>query len=172
MFECGAPAVEILVCISTRSHIRKCGSVQWEIGQPTLLHFIKDVDEILDAYHEDYIKPENDKGDSENAITSIVNILGIYVGEVIKRNHVEDAIWQNTEFGLALVKNENQVNPIAKAHKHIVNGKENGDDIRSFFNVAILLLQGKIPTQNNEQLKIILQERIIAITGFILHLHE
>ena len=37
----------------------------------------------------------------------------------------------------------NLINPAAKAMKQIMNGKEGGDDIKSFFDVACRIMDGK-----------------------------
>ena len=105
------------------------------------------VDEILDIYHDRYIHPEKDDGLIKERINTFAHIFGIYVGEVMVRNHSNDYSWQETEFDIALAKDEkNIVNPIAKAYKHIANGKESGDDIKSFFHVGIAIMKGKLPS--------------------------
>ncbi|SHL37193.1 hypothetical protein SAMN02745136_04730 [Anaerocolumna jejuensis DSM 15929] len=105
------------------------------------------VDEILDGYHDRYINSEKDNGLIKKHANTYAHIFGIYIGEVLRCNHASDYIWMDTEFGLTLSKNvQNQVNPIAKVYKQIINGKESGDDIKSFFNIAILIMQGKFPT--------------------------
>lgn len=105
------------------------------------------VDEILDGYHDRYINTEKDDGLIKEHTNTYAHIFGVYIGEVLRRNHAGDHTWQDTEFGLVLSSNEqNHVNPIAKVYKQIVNGKESGDDIKSFFDIAILIMQGKFPT--------------------------
>lgn len=102
------------------------------------------VDEILDGYHERYLHPERDDAFMKSRPNTYAYIFGIYVGEVLLRNHTGDYSWQELEYGIVLAKNDkNQVNPIAKANKQIVNGKESGDDIQSFFNIAIMIMNGQ-----------------------------
>lgn len=105
------------------------------------------VDKILDLYHERYLNPEKDDGMIKNRINSYAYIFGIYVGEVLLRNHAKDYTWQDdAAFGIVLAKNEcNQINPIAKVYKQIMNGKEGGDDIRSFYNIAVMIVKGQFP---------------------------
>lgn len=105
------------------------------------------VSEILDGYHERYLHPEQDGGTVKERPNTYAHIFGVYVGEVLRRNYANDHTWQKTEYGLVLAPNEkNHINPIGKAYKQIVGGKENGDDIKSFFDIAILIVQGKFPT--------------------------
>jgi DNA-directed RNA polymerase subunit K/omega len=107
---------------------------------------IEIVDKILDDYHDRYINPENDKSLIKEHINQFAHIFGIYVGEVLKRNYAQDCAWKETENGVVLMKDEkNHMNPIAKAYKQIADGKEAGDDIRSFFDIAIMFLQNKFP---------------------------
>ena len=106
---------------------------------------IRSVSEILNFYHELYTET------SENIIKeqpdTFSHIFGAYVGEVLRQNYAPHWAWARTEYGLVLAKNEqNMVNPIGKAYKHIVNGSD--DDIYSFFTVAIAVVQEKFPSQN------------------------
>lgn len=39
------------------------------------------------------------------------------------------------------------IDAIAKAAKQIVNGRENGDEVGSFFDVAEQLMEGRFPVQ-------------------------
>lgn len=106
------------------------------------------VDKILDIYHERYLNPEKDEGMIKKHINSYAYIFGIYVGEVLLRNHAKDYAWHDDEqVGIVLAKNEkNQINPIAKAYKQIMNGKEGGDDIQSFYHIAVMIAKGQFPT--------------------------
>ena len=108
---------------------------------------IQGVSELLDFYHESYLEA------GENIIKeqpdTFAHIWGVYVGEILRRNYGPSWAWEKAEYGLVLAKNEkNMINPVGKAHKHIVNGKEDGDDIGGFFSVAILFLQDKFPSGN------------------------
>jgi len=106
---------------------------------------IRSVSEILDFYYELYTETgENIIKEQPN---TFAHIFGAYVGEVLRKNYAPDWTWVKTEYGLVLAKNETtMVNPIGKAYKHIVNGSD--DDIHSFFTVAILVIQEKLPPQN------------------------
>ena len=102
------------------------------------------VDEILDGYHERYLHPEEDDGLIHDHVNTYAYIFGIYVGEVLLRRQESDYSWQETEYGIVLAKEAgNLINPAAKAMKHIMNGKEGGDNIKSFFDVACMIMAGK-----------------------------
>ena len=108
-------------------------------------------DEILDGYHDRYIHPEKDKKFMQEKIDTFAHIFGIYVGEVLRRNHAQNCVWKETEYGAVLTKDDGDyVNSIAKVYKQIANGKEFGDDIKSFFDIAILVLQGRSPMQDKQ----------------------
>ena len=110
---------------------------------------IKSASEILDRYHDRYLNPEKDNSFIKEKANMFAHIFGVYVGEVLRRNHAQNCAWQNTEHGVAIVANEkNHVYPVSKAYKQIVDGKEAGDDIESFFRIAIMILQGKFKAQD------------------------
>lgn len=101
------------------------------------------VDTILDGYHERYLYQEKDGSLIRDHINSYASIFGIYVGEVLLRQYGKGYVWKETEYGVALAQDEkNMINPVAKAYKHIQNGKENGDDIKSFYRVAVSIMCG------------------------------
>lgn len=107
---------------------------------------IRLVDEILDGYHERYLYPEKDEGLIKEHSTTYAHIFGIYVGEVLLRNHANGYVWADTDMGLALAKGEqNRLNPVGKAYKQITGGKESGDDIKSFFDVAVIIMEKGFP---------------------------
>jgi hypothetical protein len=105
---------------------------------------VKQVSEILDHYHDIYAE-EGSEGDMHQRINTYAGIFGIYVGEVLRRNYASDYNWESTENGFGLTKGNSGVFPIAKAYKHIQNGVEGGDRIDSFFDIAVLIVQGKFP---------------------------
>lgn len=105
---------------------------------------IQNVNEILNGYHERYLHPEEDDGLIQEKVNIFALIFGIYVGEVLLRKYHSAYAWKDTEYGFVLAKDEtNFINPVGKARKQIVNGKENGDDIKSFFDVANAIMQEK-----------------------------
>ena len=107
---------------------------------------VEHVDKILDGYHERYLYPEKDEGLIKSHSNTYAHIFGIYVGEVLIRNHAKDYVCHVIQAGIKLVKYESfHINPITKAYKQIVNGKEGGDDIKSFFEVAIFIVKGSFP---------------------------
>lgn len=102
------------------------------------------VDEVLEGYHERYLHPEEDDGLIHDHANTYAYIFGIYVGEVLLRRRESDYSWLETEYGIVLAKEAgNLINPAAKAMKQIMNGKEGGDDIKSFFDVACRIMDGK-----------------------------
>ncbi|GLB29451.1 hypothetical protein LAD12857_13740 [Lacrimispora amygdalina] len=139
--------------MDTRETIDYCIDSAVKIGEETydmILDFsdesVEHVDKILDGYHERYLHPEKDEGFIKGHVNTYAHIFGIYVGEVLIRSHAKDYVWQETEAGITLIKNEsNHINPITKAYKQIINGKEGGDDIKSFFEVAIFIVKGSFP---------------------------
>jgi len=134
---------------------------------------IKDVDAILDDYHERYLHPEKDNNLMKEKINMFAHVFGIYVGEVLRRNHVQDCVWQDTKYGIVLVKDEDShASPIAKAYKHIVNGKEEGDDIKSFFNMAIMILQNKFSLSNETNTKVPANKIDFAKVSFIMKIMD
>lgn len=105
---------------------------------------VQGVSELLDIFHERYLNPEIDGGQVQQKEYTLAYIFGVYVGEVLIRNYGGGYDWEDTSFGIALAKDEqNIINPIGKAEKHIINGIEAGDDIKGFFDVAIAIIQGK-----------------------------
>lgn len=107
---------------------------------------VKQVSEILDHYHDIYAEEDNE-GDMHQRINTYAGIFGIYVGEVLRRNYASNYNWESTENGFGLTNGKSGVFPIAKAYKHIQNGVEGGDRIDSFFDIAVLIVQGKFPSK-------------------------
>ena len=107
---------------------------------------VQGVSELLDIFHERYLNPELDGGQVKQKEYTLAYIFGVYVGEVLIRNYGGGYDWEDTPYGIALAKGEeNIINPIGKAEKHIINGSEAGDDIKGFFDVAITIIKGKFP---------------------------
>lgn len=105
---------------------------------------VQGVSELLNIFHESYLEPEIDGGQVKQKEYTLAYIFGVYVGEVLIRNYGGGYDWEETSFGIALVKDEkNIINPIGKAEKQIIYGIEAGDDIKGFFDVAISIIQGK-----------------------------
>ena len=81
-------------------------------------------------------------------MNAFASIFGVYVGETLLRTHPNSGYgWAEKEgFGLVVAKGEGyHIDAIAKAAKQIVNGRENGDEIGSFFAVAEDLMEGRFP---------------------------
>lgn len=106
------------------------------------------VSRILDEYHRRYLHPEEDDGMMAEKYGIFAGIFGVYVGETLLRCHPNCGYgWTEKEqFGLVVAKGEGyHIDAIAKAAKQIVNGRENGDEIGSFFDVAVELMEGRFP---------------------------
>ncbi|MDE7417844.1 MAG: hypothetical protein K2N44_16335 [Lachnospiraceae bacterium] len=105
---------------------------------------IEKVEEILGIYHENV---ENYDGeDGADTLWNIAVHFGIYLGETLLRIHLEEKgfTWYIKEGTPALKKDNNEIYPISKAHKRILNGPE--DDVRSFCKIAIMIADGSFPT--------------------------
>lgn len=105
---------------------------------------------ILDGYHRRYLHPEEDDSIIRDNAEDFAEIFGVYIGETLLRCHPDSGYgWEEKPgFGLVVAKGEGyHIDAIAKAAKQIVNGRENGDEIGSFFDVAELLMEGKFPAQ-------------------------
>ena len=127
-------------CISSSVNIAADYNISLDFSDVS----VQGVSEILDSFHERFLHPELDEGLMKNKANAFAYMFGVYVGEVLIRNHNTGYVWADTKFGVALAKDENNIiNPIAKAQKQIVNGREAGDDVKSFFDVAITIMQGK-----------------------------
>ncbi len=123
----------------------KIGSQTYDKSLDFSEESVKIVDGILDGYHERYLHPEEDEGLIREHANTYAHIFGIYVGEVLLRRMDSGCGWAETEYGIVLAKDDrNVINPIAKAYKHIVHGKENGDDVNSFFQIAMMIMEGKL----------------------------
>lgn len=104
---------------------------------------IEKVEELLGNYHENL-----DNYNGEDGASTLWNIavhFGIYLGETLLRIHLAEKgfAWYINEGMPALKKDHNEIYPISKAHKRILNGPE--DDVRSFCNIAIMIADGAFP---------------------------
>ncbi len=105
---------------------------------------IEKVEEILGSYHDNL-----DSYDGEDGADILWNIavhFGIYLGETLLRTHLEEKgfAWYLKEGTPALKKDNNEIYPISKAHKRILNGPE--DDVRSFCKIAVMIADGTFST--------------------------
>lgn len=106
---------------------------------------IEKVEEILGVYHD-----KLDSYDGEDGAEALWNVavhFGIYLGETLLRMHLEEKgfAWCLREGTPALKKENNEIYPISKAHKRILNGPE--DDVRSFCKIALMIADGAFPTK-------------------------
>ena len=104
------------------------------------------VDDILGTYYEHLA--EYDGEDGAKTLWNIAVHFGIYMGEALLRLRLAGQGYQwCVEDGLPVIKKDagNQMSPITKAHKRILNGPE--DNVKSFCDIALLIADGKFPTQ-------------------------
>lgn len=100
------------------------------------------VDDILGGYFEHLSEYQDEDG--AKTLWNIAVHFGIYLGETLLRLQLEDQGYQwHMEDGLPILKKDagNQMSPITKAHKRILNGPE--DSVKSFCDVALLIASGK-----------------------------
>lgn len=106
----------------------------------------KKVDDILGSYHEHLSEYQGEDG--ANTLWNIAVHFGIYLGETLLRLQLEGQGYRwRLEDGLPILVKDagNQMSPITKAHKRILNGPE--DSVKSFCDIALLIASGKFPTQ-------------------------
>lgn len=114
---------------------------------------IQGVSEILDGYHQRYLHPVKDDIVRER-VDVFSSIFGAYVGETLLRSHPDSGYaWvEKPRFGLVVAKGEGyHIDPMAKAAKQIVNGREEGDEVVSFFQVAEQLMEGTLDLSRREE---------------------
>lgn len=107
---------------------------------------IAKVEEILAAYNEQ-ISEYNDE-DGKTTLWNLAVHFGIYLGETMLRISLKNKgyEWYLSD-GLPILKNDNnEISPITKAHKRILNGSE--DNVKSFCDVAFMIADGKFETKN------------------------
>ncbi len=104
------------------------------------------VDQILESYYEHLSEYQDEAG--AKTLWNIAVHFGIYLGEALLRLRLETQgyRWRIDE-GLPILEKDagNQMSPITKAHKRILNGSE--DSVKSFCDIALLIADGKLPTQ-------------------------
>lgn len=108
--------------------------------------FIK-VDDILGEYYEHLSEYQDEDG--EKTLWNIAVHFGIYLGEALLRVQLKDQGYQWIEKdGLPILAKDagNQISPITKAHKRILNGP--ADSVKSFCDIALLIASGKLPLKN------------------------
>jgi hypothetical protein len=99
---------------------------------------IEAADEIIDELHEIYLHPEKSELNVKEKVKLYSLAFGMYIGEVLLRNHLTDFKWQENENGPYLYKDEgNNLNPVGKVMKQIVRGKEEGESVLLFFAFAV-----------------------------------
>lgn len=106
----------------------------------------KKVDDILGSYYEHL--SEYQGADGEKTLWNIAVHFGIYLGETLLRLQPGSQGYHwNIADGLPILEKDagNQMSPITKAHKRILNGPE--DSVKSFCEIALLIADGKFPTQ-------------------------
>lgn len=107
---------------------------------------IEEVDAILGAYHEQLSAYEGEKG--ANTLWNIAVHFGIYLGETMLRLQLKEKgfAWYIDDGIPILKKDANEISPVTKAHKRILNGPE--DNVKSFCDVAFMIADGKFPEKN------------------------
>lgn len=107
---------------------------------------IEEVDAILGCYHERL--SEYDGEDGANTLWNIAVHFGIYLGETMLRLQLKEKgfAWYIDNGMPILKKDENEISPVTKAHKRILNGPE--DSVKSFCDVAFSIANGEFPTKN------------------------
>lgn len=108
---------------------------------------IVEVESILGEYYNHLA--EYDGREGADTLWNIAVHYGIYLGETMLRLRLgEKGFAWYMDNGIPVLKNRTsaQISPITKAHKRMLNGPE--DNVKSFFDVAILLADGKFPTKH------------------------
>lgn len=105
------------------------------------------VDDILGSYYEHLSEYQGEEG--AKTLWNVAVHFGIYLGETLLRLQMEGQGYQwRISDGLPVLEKDagNQMSPITKAHKRILNGPE--DSVKSFCDIALLIASGKFPTRN------------------------
>ena len=103
---------------------------------------IAKAEEILAAYNEHLAEYSDDHG--KDVLWNVAVNIGIYLGETMLRHSLKDKgfEWYIRDGLPVLKKDNNEMSPITKAHKRILNGPE--DSIKSFCDVGFMIADGKI----------------------------
>lgn len=103
---------------------------------------IEDVDYILGYYYEHLAEYDGTEG--ADTLWNIAVHFGIYLGETMLRLKLKEKgyEWQIAD-GMPVLKaaGDNQMSPITKAHKRILEGP--GDSVKGFCDVAFAIADGK-----------------------------
>lgn len=108
---------------------------------------VERVDEILEVYHQHLSEYSGEEG--ANTLWDLAVHFGVYLGETMLRLRLREQgyEWYISDGLPVLQKDErNQMSPISKVHKRILNGTE--DNVGHFCDVAFLIADGKFPTEN------------------------
>lgn len=107
---------------------------------------IEKVEEILAVYHEHL--SEYDDEDGRATLWNLAVHFGIYLGETMLRVSLKSQGYEwYIHDGIPVLKKENnEISPITKAHKRILNGPE--DSVKSFCDVGFMIADGKFESKN------------------------
>lgn len=107
---------------------------------------ISKVEEILAVYHQQL--SEYDDKDGQTTLWNLAVYFGIYLGETMLRVSLKDKGYQwYIKDGLPILKNDhNEIFPITKVHKRILNGPE--DNVKSFCDVGFMIADGAFTTKH------------------------
>ena len=106
---------------------------------------------MMQTFHERVNQCSEEEGDE--ILAEWAACFGVYIGETLLRTSPDSGYgWVEKEgFGLVVAKGKGyHIDAIAKAAKQIVNGRENGDEVESFFSVAGQLMEGKLDLSQME----------------------
>lgn len=102
------------------------------------------LEEILQNHYEEAMVDQITDG----YLWNISVIYGVYLGETLLRNAISELGYHwvlDDENVPSLVKDEkNTMSPVTKTYKRLKNGPE--DNVQSFYDIAILIAQGKFPS--------------------------
>lgn len=110
---------------------------------------IAKVDDILEAYHE-HLSEYDDEG-GRKTLWNLAVHFGIYLGETMLRVSLQEKgfAWYINDGMPVLKKDNNELYPITKAHKRILNGA--GDSVKSFCDVGLMIADGKLETKQTHR---------------------
>lgn len=108
---------------------------------------IEKVDSILGCYY-DHLTDYNGE-DGADTLWNIAVHFGIYLGETMLRLQLKDKGYEwCIDDKIPVLKKDinNIISPVIKAHKRILNGSQ--DNIKNFYDVALSIVNGKLPIEN------------------------
>lgn len=92
-------------------------------------------------------------GDAVRTAAELAVMFGIYLGETMLRNLAAayGYRWSTPDGNFPVLMKDagNQMSPISKVHKRILNGAE--DSIASFYHVAVFIADGRFDRARNTQ---------------------